>query len=59
MKFGETVWIVYDARKKLIADDCEGRPFIFDNENDALDVADNRIGWEVCEAVILQKSDVN
>ena len=53
MKYNESVWIVWDIRKEWIAESGDNSlPFIFDNENDALDVADESQFWEVHQASI-------
>lgn len=48
MRYDEPVWAVWDILRGWIADDGHSSlPLIFDNENDALDVADESQFWEV------------
>lgn len=51
MRYDESIWIVWDTRKGWIAESGDNSlPLIFDNENDALDVADESPFWEVHQA---------
>ena len=53
MKCYQPVWIVEDIRDGHIAESGDNSlPFIFDNENDALDVADENQFWEVHQVSI-------
>ncbi len=53
MTYDKPVWIVYDSRRGWFAESGDNSlPFIFDNENDALDVADESQFWEVHQAFI-------
>lgn len=53
MKYDEPVWVVWDIRRGWIAESGDNSlPFIFDNENDARDIADESPFWEVHQASI-------
>ena len=53
MKYDEPIWVVYDLRKGLIAESGDNSLLLmFDNENDALDCADESQFWEVHKAFI-------
>lgn len=53
MNSGDTIWYVYDNRWKCIAESGDNSlPFIFDNENDALDCAEQSKLWEVRRGIL-------
>lgn len=56
MKYDELIWIVYDLRTGSVAESGDNSlPLIFDNENEALEVADESHFWEVHQAIIERK----
>lgn len=53
MKYNEPLFVVYDIRRDYLAESGDNSLLlIFDNENDALDCADQSQFWEVHEVVI-------
>lgn len=60
MKIGQHIWVVLDTRRgqrNEIFESDVGLPCIFDNEDDALDIAD-RLSWLVVAEARIQSLSV-